>query len=136
MPMQIQIENKLDELAGVMAALEKFADSSGLDVATSQAAELVLDELLANIISYGYTDAGVHQISVELNVIDGAMTIRIDDDGLAFNPFERDAPDLESSIERRELGGLGIHLVKKFMDEFSYQRLDDRNIVILSKNLY
>jgi anti-sigma regulatory factor (Ser/Thr protein kinase) len=101
----------------------------------AQAAELVLDELLTNIISYGYTDSDTHQITVELTVVDGAMTIRIVDDGVAFNPFEQDAPDLESSIERRELGGLGIHLVKKFMDDYSYQRSDEFNIVTLSKSL-
>lgn len=133
--MQIQIENKLDEIPGVMAALEEFADNSGLDMGAAQAAELVLDELLANIISYGYTDSDTHQITVELSVVDGAMTIRIVDDGMAFDPFEQDAPDLESSIERRELGGLGIHLVKKFMDEYSYQRIDDHNTVILLKKL-
>ena len=133
--MQIQISNSRDELAGVMTALEDFVDSAGLDAGAAQAAELALDELLANIISYGYLDLEVHQITVEFDVIEGAMIIRLVDDGIPFNPFDQDEPDLGSCIERREIGGVGIHLVKNFMDDYSYERNDEHNIVTLSKTL-
>ncbi len=133
--MRIEFGNRLEEIAKVMTALEELTDSAGLNVGVAQAAELVLDELLTNIISHGCSDTVQHKISVEMLVIDNALRIVISDDGICFNPFEIKSPDLESSIDDRDLGGLGIHLVKKFLDEYSYQRLEGRNVVTLLKHL-
>jgi sigma-B regulation protein RsbU (phosphoserine phosphatase) len=133
--MRIELGGRLEEIANVMAALEEFSDSAGLDMGVAQAAELVLDELLTNIISYGFGDAVEHKITVEMLVKANALHIVISDDGICFNPFEQEDPDLESSIDERDLGGLGIHLVKKFMDEYSYQRLEGRNVVTLLKHI-
>ena len=133
--MRIEFCNRLEEIAKVMTALEELADSAGLNVGVAQAAELVLDELLTNIISHGYSDTVQHKIAVEMLVIDNALRIVISDDGICFNPFENKSPDLELSIDERDLGGLGIHLVKKFLDEYSYQRLEGRNVVTLLKHL-
>ena len=133
--MRIELGNRLEDIADVMAALEEFSDSAGLDAGVAQAAELILDELLTNTISYGFSDTAQHKILVEMLVKANALHIVISDDGICFNPFEQKAPDLESSIDERDLGGLGIHLVKKFMDEYSYQRLEDRNVVTLLKHI-
>jgi anti-sigma regulatory factor (Ser/Thr protein kinase) len=133
--MRIEFGNRLEEIAKVMTALEEFTNSAGLNVGIVQAAELVLDELLTNTISYGFSDAVQHIITVEMLVKENALHIVVSDDGVFFNPFEQKDPDLESSIDERDLGGLGIHLVKKFMDEYSYQRLDDRNVVTLLKHI-
>ena len=131
--MQIQINNDLDQLTSVMSALEDFCQRTSLDMSTAQAAELVLDELLTNSISYGFPAGGQHTISVELVTQDGVLQIKISDDGIPFNPFEQAAPDLESPVEERELGGIGIHLVKNFMVEYGYERVDGRNVVTLLK---
>jgi sigma-B regulation protein RsbU (phosphoserine phosphatase) len=133
--MRIELGSRLEEIANVMAALEEFSDSTGLDMGVAQAAELVLDELLTNIISYSFGDAVEHKITVEMSVKANALHIVISDDGICFNPFEQEDPDLESSIDERDVGGLGIHLVKKFMDEYSYQRLKGRNVVTLLKHI-
>lgn len=133
--MQIQLSNNLNELAVVMAALEDFCDGVGVDMGTAQAAELALDEFLSNIISYGYLDSEEHTITVDLAVVERALQIKISDNGMPFNPFEQAEPELESSIEEREIGGLGIHLVRNIMDEYSYARLDECNVVTLSKRL-
>jgi anti-sigma regulatory factor (Ser/Thr protein kinase) len=133
--MRIELDNSLDEMENVMMALEGFSDSAGLDMRTAQAAEMALDELLTNIISYGYLDSGQHKIAVEMCVEENALQIVVSDDGIPFNPFEQEEPDLDSSIDERDLGGIGIHLVKKFMDEYSYQRLEERNVVTLLKYL-
>jgi anti-sigma regulatory factor (Ser/Thr protein kinase) len=133
--MRIEFGNRLEEIATVMTALEEFTNSAGLNVGIVQAAELVLDELLTNTISYGFSDAVQHIITVEMLIKASALHIVVSDDGICFNPFEHKDPDLESSIDERDLGGLGIHLVKKFMDEYSYQRLDDRNVVTLLKHI-
>jgi anti-sigma regulatory factor (Ser/Thr protein kinase) len=133
--MRIELDNSLDEMANVMTAVEDFSDSAGLDMRTAQAAEMALDELLTNIISYGYLDSGQHKIAVEMCVEENALQIVVSDDGIPFNPFDQEEPDLDASIDERDLGGMGIHLVKKFMDEYSYQRLEERNVVTLLKYL-
>jgi anti-sigma regulatory factor (Ser/Thr protein kinase) len=133
--MRIEISNKLEELANVIAALEEFSESAALNIGIATAAELALDELLNNIISYGYLDSDSHVITVEISVVNQTLQLVISDDGIPFNPFEQQTPDLESSIEERELGGVGIHLVKNVMDECSYQRLKERNVVTLVKKL-
>ncbi len=133
--MQIQLSNNLSELAGVMAALEDFCDGAGVDMGAAQAAELVLDEFLNNIISYGYLDSEDHRITVDLTIVERVLQIKISDNGIPFNPFEQAEPELESSIEEREIGGLGIHLVRNMMDDYSYVRLNECNVVTLSKRL-
>ena len=133
--MQIQISNSRDELAGVMTALADFVDSAGLDAGAAQSAELALDELLSNIISYGYLDLEVHQITVEFGVIEGAMRIRLVDDGIPFNPLVAGAPDTTLPLEKRAIGGLGIHLVRNLVDDVSYQRRIGRNVLTLVQHI-
>jgi anti-sigma regulatory factor (Ser/Thr protein kinase) len=133
--MHIEFVNRLDELANVMATIERFSVREGLAKCDRQALELSLDELLTNTISYGYPESEQHKIQVDINIRDNNLETVVQDDGVAFNPFEHEAPDLELSIDERNLGGIGIHLIKKFMDEFSYQRIAGRNVVTLLKAL-
>lgn len=132
--MRIELDNNINELATAMAALKEFSASSALDAAASQAAELALDELLSNIIRHGQLGPG-GGITLEMDTRDDTLRIRISDDGIPFNPFDRPAPDLDLPLEEREPGGLGIHLVRNFMDEWGYEYRDQRNVVTLAKKL-
>jgi anti-sigma regulatory factor (Ser/Thr protein kinase) len=133
--MRIELVNKLSELPNVMRILEKFFASEGLEKTVRQAAELSLDELLTNTISYGYSDSEQHEIQIDIGVHDNALKIVVQDDGVAFNPFDQEAPNLNMHIDERDLGGVGIHLVKEFMDDCAYQRVGQRNVVTLLKAL-
>jgi anti-sigma regulatory factor (Ser/Thr protein kinase) len=133
--MRIELVNKLSELPNVMGMLEKFSASEGLEKTVRQAAELSLDELLTNTISYGYSDSEQHEIQIDIGVHDNALKIVVQDDGVAFNPFDQEAPNLNMQIDERDLGGVGIHLVKEFMDDCAYQRVGQRNVVTLLKAL-
>jgi anti-sigma regulatory factor (Ser/Thr protein kinase) len=86
-----------------------------------------------NIISYGYVDKARHEIGIKVSLTHDAVVIVIMDDGLPFNPFTREEPDTELSIEERGIGGLGIHLVKNVMDEAYYKRHVDRNVITIVK---
>ena len=132
---RIELGNELDQMANVMAALADFSAGAGLDKAVSQAAELALDELLNNVITHAYLDTDQHTIVVEMCIAENALHIVVSDDGIPFNPFELKEPNLKTSLEERQVGGVGVLLVKKFMDDCSYQRLGDRNIVTLIKYL-
>ena len=96
---------------------------------------IVFDEFLNNIISYAYNDDHEHDIDINVKLIKNHLAVTITDDGIPFNPFSSNSPDTDSSMDERELGGLGIHLVRNMMDKVSYQRKDDKNIVNLIKSL-
>ena len=91
--------------------------------------ELILEELLVNIISYAYEEAGTGIIRVSANVEGSTVTLEFRDRGREFNPLEREAPDLEADIEDRPIGGLGIFLVMELASSVTYERAGDENVL-------
>ena len=132
---EIRIKNQIDEIQRVYAQFEELVEKAKLQENITGKINMVLDELLSNIIQYGYQDSDEHEIKIMANVIDTKMQIQIEDDGIAFNPFEISTPDINESLDDRDIGGLGIHLTQNIMDECQYQRLGNKNIVMLIKNL-
>lgn len=99
---------------------------------------LVLDELITNIVSYGYDTPGNYSIDVNLTLGDGWLLLMVQDDARPFNPL-RDAaePELDVPLEQRKrpIGGMGVHLVKSLMDYATYERVAGKNVLTLKKNL-
>jgi anti-sigma regulatory factor (Ser/Thr protein kinase) len=129
----VKINNKRPEIARLSGILEEFMDTNDVPMNVSFAIDLALDELLTNVVSYGFPDGGDHQIEVNVEVSDEEVAVQIIDDGIAFNPLEKEEADTTLSVDEREIGGLGIHLVKKTMNSIEYQRLEGKNILILKK---
>lgn len=129
---RMSIGADLDEVAKVLAAFGRFADSEGLPDSARRAAFVVLDELLANTVSHGLEGRDDGIVTVEVSWAPGRLTLTVSDNGLAFDPFARGAPDTTLSIEDRPIGGLGIHLVKQLVDDVSYRRDGHHNIVVLT----
>ncbi len=96
--------------------------------------DVAVDEMLANITSYAYED-GTGDLTVRFDYDAGrsAAVITFMDSGKPFNPLEREDPDVTLSVEERQIGGLGIFLVKKTMDGMEYRRERDRNILTITK---
>ena len=113
----------------------EFAQHHEMEPKITSPVCMSFDELLTNIISYAYEDGSEHEIDIKVSMINDAVVIVISDDGLPFNPFTREDPDTGLSIEERDIGGLGIHLVKKLMDEVYYKRQIDRNVITLVKKV-
>lgn len=124
-------------VARVGAAFAAFADAHALPAAVRRSLQVALDELLKNTIAYGFAkrQAGSGEVTVEVERRADRVSVTLTDDGTPFDPFARVAPDTTLSVERRRIGGLGIHLVRKMMDEVSYERRGDRNVVVLAKRL-
>jgi len=129
----IILKNNLDELEKLSTNLEEFFEENDIAPKILFQVNLALDELVTNIISYGYSDGFVHEVLIEISFADSTISLTVSDDGVAFNPMTIPEPDLNQSAEDREIGGLGIHFVRKNMDCMEYQRLDGRNIVSLKK---
>ncbi|MFQ5643451.1 MAG: ATP-binding protein, partial [Thiogranum sp.] len=115
----------------VIAWFETFADTHALDDPVRRKVKLVLDELLANVMAYGWPDSPVGAIEVGLKLRRGDLVITLSDDGVPFNPLQASRPDVQRALSERKPGGLGIHLTRELMDELSYRRSADRNIVTL-----
>ena len=130
-----KLKSKLSELDTLCQNLEQFGQSIGLSPKSMFEANLALDELFTNIISYGFNDNKEHTIEITISLQNNKLVFHIEDDGIPFNPTEVDEPDLECTIEECKIGGLGIHLAKNLMDEVCYQRCKDKNILTLKKNV-
>ena len=133
--MEWTIENKLSEISGANKKFNAFAEQHDLEKSVRRKINLVLDDLLNNIISYAYPDEEVHHIKLKVEISDSRLILIITDDGVPFNPFGTDDPDITLSLEERPIGGLGIHLVRNIMDEVDYHRHTDKNVVTLVKYL-
>ena len=133
--LDLSISNELGAIPDVVAAFEAFAERHSVPPADLARINLVFDEILSNIISYGYEDDAIHEIHISVELTARRLVLTIKDDGIPFNPFARKAPDTTASIEEREIGGLGIHLVQQVMDSATYQRRQNANMVIFSKEL-
>ena len=94
---------------------------------------MVLDEMLNNVVNYAYRDEQEHLIEVEFVLSGNRLVITMRDDGVPFNPFALDPPNIALSLDEREVGGLGIYLVRSAMDEYMYNRHIGRNVVTLVK---
>lgn len=129
------LTNQLEEIARLITAFNAFADQHALPKAVRRTANLVFDELVNNIISYAFVDDAAHDIEVTAELTPNRLIITLSDDGVPFNIFQQEPPDTALSIEEREIGGLGVHLVRRMMDEVSYRRTTGRNVVTLIKYL-
>jgi anti-sigma regulatory factor (Ser/Thr protein kinase) len=117
------------------AAFARFAEAHALPADVRRSLSIALDELLANALSHGRMGLDPCSVRVEVELDRDLVTVVLTDDGTPFDPFERDAPDTTLSVEERQIGGLGIHLVGQLMDQVSYQRRDGHNVVTLVKQL-
>jgi len=129
----IQITNDLSELERLNLLVEEFGGENNFKTEEEYAIYLCLEEMVTNVISYAWPDGGEHTIDIRLTVDDESIRVEIDDGGQEFNPVDYGTPDTAAPAEERPIGGLGIHLVKQTMDDMFYQRVDDRNALIMKK---
>jgi anti-sigma regulatory factor (Ser/Thr protein kinase) len=130
----LQVEPRLECIEEVRQRFERFAESESLDRSLIRGVLMALDELLNNIISYGFKGDERGTIDIEWTTDSDGLRITVMDRGVAFNPLRNAPPDVSLPVETRELGGLGIHLIREMMDEVSYERRGDMNILTIRKS--
>ena len=129
------LNNDLAHLQDLCARCGRFGQAMGLPEKLIFQMNLALDELFTNIVSYGFKDGKDHKIEISLAVEAGMLILRIEDDGMPFNPAGAQAPDLKCSLKEHKIGGLGIHLIRHLMDDIDYQRSNHKNILTLRKKI-
>ena len=134
-PLTLILKNDLSELARVAEAIETHGEARDWPMKWIMNANLSIDELITNIVSYGYADTDDHEIRITLTEQEESLVIVLEDDGFAFDPFsEAPEPDIDATVEERRIGGLGVYFVKTLMDAVSYERQDGLNRITLTQH--
>ena len=123
------IANDFANLCGLMEGATQFLESQSVDAQAVYRINLALEEMVTNIIKYGYDEPGRHKIEITLEVGAKEVSLVIVDDGHDFNPILHERKPPAEKLEDREIGGLGIHLMKKLLDHMEHRREGGRNIL-------
>lgn len=128
-----------DGIKAALDALEQLWADQGVSRAVTWPVEVTLDEVLANVVRHGLAGRGESaRVELELQLEPGEpprCELRVEDDGPAFDPLAAAAPDTSLGVDERPIGGLGIELVKRLMDEVHYERTEGRNRLRLVRRL-
>ena len=133
--LKVTLVNRLDEIGRLAALLENFGARHHLSAELIYAFDLSLDEVLTNVISYAFADAREHTIDVRLRIAEGELVAQVSDAGRPFNPLEVPPPNLDAPIEERRIGGLGLHIVREMMDRLEYRRVNDQNVLTITRRI-
>ena len=132
--LELEIKNEPGQKQNVVEALEGFGREHHLQATVVNAIDLALEEHLTNLMNYAFPDGREHVIKVRLRVA-SEVVVEVEDDGLPFNPLQVPEADTTLPLEQRPVGGLGIHLIRRFMDQVEYETQSNRNILRMRKGL-
>jgi anti-sigma regulatory factor (Ser/Thr protein kinase) len=128
-----ELKNDLSELKTLRRHLKKCAQVIGLSEECFFDINISLDELFTNIVSYGFEDDLEHSITFTLNMDIDKLVICVQDDGIPFNPLEVKEPEVPVDQCDFKIGGLGIFITRKLMDDICYKRESGKNKLTLTK---
>ena len=133
--MNVVVANNISEIERLHSIVSQFCKEHGLSSEVEGDLSLAIEEILVNVIRYGHPEGGEHDILVWLSMEQDCVIAAVEDDGVPFNPLGAPEPDLDSPIETRRIGGLGIHLVRHVTDGLEYSRDQGRNRLVMRKHV-
>lgn len=133
--MEYLLNGDLEAIVDLAERIEVFGEIHRLPPDVIFKVNLCLDELLTNIIQYGFPGCQPRPILITLRLEQQMLMVEIQDDAAPFNPLENPEPDTTRSILDRPIGGLGIHLVRRMMDGLVYSRENGKNILTMQKSI-
>lgn len=128
---QLTVGARKENHGAVMEFAERYLEAEKIPERERMKMLVAVDEITNNIISY----SGAKTCSLECFREKEGIYFRFTDDGAAFNPLEKEEPDISAGLEERPIGGLGIYLVRKSMSDVTYEYRDNRNILTLQKKV-
>ena len=135
MEKEIRIKNQIGELEKIARFIEEICEELGLDMELQMNLNLVIEEMITNIIFYAYPKDVEEEIELLVKSDGKKLTIVLSDKGMEFDPTTRENPDPDVNPAERDLGGMGIFIVKNIMNEVTYQRLDGKNLLTMTKGI-
>lgn len=133
---ELNIDARVDNLSKVLEFTDRELEQLDCSVKVQTQIDIAVEEIFVNIASYAYADGnGTAHISIEPAKDGSYVSITFTDQGIPYNPLLREDPDVTLSAEERGIGGLGIFMVKKSMDDVKYIYENGSNILTITKNL-
>jgi len=133
--LEVTLQNQLSAIPPVHEALDRFAAQHNLSRAFVSSLHVALEEHLANIIKHGYTGTSLGTIRVRFQTDSTCITIVISDNGKPFNPLDKPDVNVSLPLNRKPLGGLGLLMIRRSVDEAQYEYLNGDNRLTLTKRV-
>ena len=135
MEKSIILANELSEVSRLTDFIENIGNEFNLTPDVVFNLTLVLEEAVVNVINYAYPKEDHESIYLSAKMQDGSIIFVLSDSGKAFDPTMAPEADVTLSAEDRQIGGLGIFLIRQIMNEVKYERIDGKNVLTLEKKL-
>ncbi|MBR3706833.1 MAG: ATP-binding protein [Firmicutes bacterium] len=133
---ELTIDAVIGNIPEVTAFVDEQLEALDCPMKAQMQIDIAIDELMSNIARYAYNpDVGPATVRVEVMEDPMAVIITFIDNGVPYDPLSNEDPDINLSAEEREIGGLGIYMVRKTMDEVVYEYKDGQNILRIRKNI-
>ena len=133
---EMTIDAAIENIPAVTAFVEEQLEQYNCPMKAQMQIDIAIDELFSNIAQYAYTpNTGKATVRVEVTENPMAVVITFIDNGVPYNPLAKTDPDVTLSADKRQIGGLGIFMVKKSMDDISYEYKNGQNILKIKKNI-
>lgn len=130
----LTLPNDVQEVPQLNAFVDEVCETAGLDMSTTMKINLAIEEAVVNVMNYAYPN-GKGDVDIDAQINDEHLMFVISDSGTPFDPTVKAEVDTTLSAEQRSIGGLGIHLIRQIMDTINYERVDNKNLLTLSKNI-
>jgi anti-sigma regulatory factor (Ser/Thr protein kinase) len=131
---ELIIEALTENLSEVIAFVDEQLEAADCPVKSRMQIDIAVEEIFVNIANYAYGDnVGIVMIRSKVSAEPYSFKITFIDNGVSYDPLSKPDPDVTLSAEDRQIGGLGIYMVKKNMDSIDYQYLEGQNILTLTK---
>ena len=132
---ELRIKNQISELEKVAQFVEEIGEELGLSMELQMNLNLVMEEMVTNVIFYAYPQGEGADIELLAKSDGKELTFVLSDQGKEFDPTAKEDADLDVNPADRELGGMGIFIVKNIMNKVTYQRLEGKNLLTMKKNI-
>ena len=132
---EITVPAKVDNIPEVTEFVDSILEACDCPMKVQMQIDIAIDEIFSNIAFYAYDNEGDATVVIDTEKEPGVIHLTFIDSGKPYDPLEKEDPDVTLSAEERNIGGLGIFMVKKSMDDMVYEYTDGKNILKLKKTM-
>lgn len=132
---EITLPAKIENVEKVTAFVDEYLETLSFPIKLQLQIDIAIDEIFSNIVYYAYSDGAIGNATIKIEKYDEPERVEISfiDEGMPYNPLAKEDPNVSLAASDREIGGLGIFIVKKSMDEIKYEFLDGKNVLTIVK---
>ncbi len=135
MTKKLTLHNDVQQISKLADFVDAIAEETSIDPSLAMSLNLALEEAVTNVVMYAYPAGEEGDVDIVAELSDGSLLFTISDKGIPFDPTKKEDADITLGVEERQIGGLGIFLVRQLMDTVEYERKDGYNILTMKKKL-